>query len=236
MWVGVFAWVICILVIIFLIILLLSTFTMLIAKDFPTTIEVLNPNTLQTGDILTVGYRHGMGWFVTFWSQSVWSHTGIVWREPITKEVFVLEAANYGGDWNGVIKIPFQKWVKINKGSDICLNRIQTKGVTIDSQALSDAFEKIKGNKLEAFNLNWYRLLFKTPWKEELKPEARTCYELSIKMLQYAGIVQKKYMGSSYFPKHFVWNKLDMMPGFSYQNPVMLDPRQYYAQSENLIY
>jgi hypothetical protein len=233
--IAIFAWAIFFLVVIFLAIIVITTFNLLMANDFPTKIETLNPNNFKTGDILTVGYRHGMGWFVTFWSKSVWSHTGTVWIDTKTKEVFVLEAANYGGDWNGVIKIPFTLWIKINKCSDICINRIQTDSHShVDSKALHSAFEQIKGNKLEAFNINWYRLLLKTKWYEETKPEARTCYELSIKILQNAGIVQKKYMGSSYFPKDFVWGKLDMEPGFSFQEPVMLDPRIYYAQLKNI--
>lgn len=233
MLIGATAWALGVVILIVLCILFITTYHMFIANDFPTTIEVLNPNQLKTGDILTVGYRHGMGWFVTFWSRSVWSHTGVVWKDPKTGELFMLEAANYGGDWNGVIKIPFRIWLKLNKGSDLCLNRIIT-DKPVDADKLHQAFLSIKDNKLDAFNPNWYRLLFKTPWVEETKPSARTCYELSIKMLQQAGIVQKKFMGSSYFPKDFVWGGLDLEPGFDYQAPVMLDPRIYYSQAENI--
>jgi hypothetical protein len=209
-----------ILVIIFLL-LLLAVARIAVSCDKPKITKDLDFGSLKTGDILGVGYTHPFGWFVTAWSCSVWSHTGIVWVDPNNSEIYVLEAAMYHGIFKGVIKIPLPIWVRINRNYNIGV--VHVRGKTVDPGALMDAFEaRKKYVRLESYNWKWYRLLFKTPYYEEIRSKY-TCYELVTTILQDVGVIAKKYTCSSYFPRQIMNGDVELCEGYIFEPPYMLD-------------
>jgi hypothetical protein len=212
-------------IILFFVIFAFCSLRVTCADDVPDITVEFDPYSLRTGDILSVGYRQAFGWFVTGWSGSIWSHVGIVWVDPDNGEIFVLEAANYGGNYKGVIKIPISRWTRINRKSYLGLSRLR--GRCPDSKALIEAFEKRKSYaKLESYNWRWYRLLYTTPYFEETRSNY-TCYELVITMLQDAGIMRKINACSSYFPLHITHGRIELEPGYRLLPPLLLDVTKF---------
>lgn len=180
---------------------------------------------IKTGDILGVGYTHAFGWFVTAWSASIWSHTGIAWRDPQTGELFVLEAAMYGKKYRDVFRIPFRQWLRINRKHHLCHLRLRgnTDRGLVDK--LDREFKKYEeGVKLDSFNPGWYRFLRTTPYREEELREKYVCYEITIAVLQAVGIFKKKSSCSSYFAGHIINRNIPTEHPYYYEDAVGLEP------------
>lgn len=214
-------WILFTVVIVSLLVFLFAAFRVTASSDLPKITEDININTLRTGDVLGVGYTHPFGWFVKAWSGSVWSHTGIVWKDPESNQVYVLEAAMYHDPYKGVFKIPILDWIRINRKSHIGLARL--KGKSVDAGKLIQAFEERKKHvELEGYNWRWYRLLFKTRYYEETR-KRYTCYEIVVILLQDVGVVRKLYTCSSYWPYHVMTGEIHTAKGYKYENAVLLN-------------
>lgn len=196
----------------------------LTANDMNMPLDELDPTTINTGDILSVAYHHGFGTFVAAATNSVWSHTAVAWKDPVTNEIFVLEGCNYH-DRRGMLKVPLATWVRFNRQSQICINRLSTPA---DPAKVLQAFNNLRSIKLETFNWQMYKLLMKTAYEPVDMSAGYTCYEIAVHILQDSGIVSKQWRGSSYFPTDIVWGKLETMPGYTYSRPVLLNPTMYY--------
>jgi hypothetical protein len=208
-------------IIISLILLLIGSARIACCNDLPLITEELDFSNLRTGDILGVGYTHPFGWFVKAWSGSTWSHTGIVWEDPNTGELFVLEAAMYTKEYSGVVKIPLVNWVRFNRKSYIGVTRLR--GKKVDPMALLRAFEaRQKLVKLEGYNWRWHRLLYTTPFHEETRTRY-TCYEIVINTLQDVGVIKKHCTSSSYFPYHIMRGCVPLCKGYILEPVVLLD-------------
>lgn len=217
-----------VIIVIFVLLILFISYRVTFASDLPKTVYDFETESLKTGDILGVGYRHPFGWFVTAWSGSIWSHTGIVWRDPKNDEVFVLEAGNYGGKYNGVIKIPIVVWVRINKGSHIGLSRLKTKdGRVLCPKKVMKNFKKLKKYVLlDTYSWRWYRLLRKKPYFKQTRTNY-TCYELIVELFQECGVIKKLYSCSSYFPTDIMEGRIDLECGYEYTKPILLNVEYY---------
>jgi hypothetical protein len=214
-------WILIPLLLIILLLFLVGSYRIYICNDLPKRTHNLDFNSMNTGDILGVGYTHPFGWFVKAWSCSNWSHTGIVWRSPDDGQLYVLEAAIYGDVYSGVIKIPIVSWLRFNRKSHIGISRL--KGKPIDPIALINAFEvRKKYVKLESYNWKWYRLLLKKPFFEETR-SMYTCYEIVVSVLQDVGVVSKKYACSSYFPCDIMSGNIDLCKGYNIEPAMLLD-------------
>jgi hypothetical protein len=214
-------WILVPIIVIILIIVLIAMIRMAFVSDKPKITQELDINSLRTGDILGVGYTHPFGWFVTAWSCSIWSHTGIVWIDPDNGEIFVLEAAIYHGIFQGVIKIPLVTWLRINRNFNLGIARLR--GKTVDPTALIQAFESRKKYvQLESYNWRWYRLLRTSPYFEDDRKEY-TCYELVTTLLQDVGVIVKKKACSSYFPKQIMKGEVELCKDYILEPAVMLD-------------
>jgi hypothetical protein len=218
-------WILVPILIIVLLLIVIIAARVAFTDDRPQKIEEVDFNTLNTGDILGVGYTHPFGWFVTAWSGSVWSHTGIVWKDPESGEIFVLEAAMYHGQYRGVFKIPLVLWLRINRKFHLGVTRL--KGKPVDPVQLLEAFEKRKAYvKLESYNWRWYRLLYKQRYFEDNR-KSYTCYEIVVTVLQDIGVIKKKYACSSYFPCDIMTGRISMEEGYHLEPPVMLDVKKH---------
>lgn len=212
-------------IIIFLILIVFIAARITFVDDIPTIVEHLEPSTLKTGDIVATGYNNPFGGFVTAWSGSIWSHVGIIWVHPRTDQVFVLEAAMYGGEYNGVFKIPLEIWISVNKKSYIGLIRIKGR---LDPLLLIRKFNERKSYViLDKYNLGWHRLLKKTPYYHEIRKNY-TCYELVVSVLQDCEVIKKLHTCSSYFPGDIMKSNIPLEEKYSYTCPVLLNTDNYY--------
>ena len=209
-----------------LIIIIIIILRVVIVSDIPKTIEILDPSLLTTGDIVGVGYNNLFGYFVTCWSGSIWNHCGLVWREPNTNQVFILEAGAYGGEYNGVFKIPLNEWIIINKNSYMGVSKLR--GRKLDTVLLINKFMKRKKYvTLDSYNYNWHRLIRNIPYFKD-KRTKYTCYELVVTILQDCNVVKKIYACSSYFPRDIMIGNLPMCSDYFYDNAVLFDTTYYY--------
>lgn len=212
-------------VFIILIMIVVAAFRVACCNDLPKKMEDLDLTKLKTGDIIGVGYTHPFGWFVKAWSGSVWSHTGIIWEDPITNEIYVLEAAMYTGKYRGVIKIPLVNWIRFNRKSHIGVARL--KGKTVDPNELLKAFEKRQSKvKLESYNWRWHRLLYTTPFYEETRTKY-TCYEIVVNTLQDVGVIRKIHTSSSYFPYRIMSGDIPLSNGYIIEPAILLDVKEH---------
>jgi len=215
-------------IIIFIVLFLfLLTLQVMLVNDEPHQSEILDDTTIKTGDIIGVSYSGGFGWFVTFWTESIWSHAGIAWRDPQTSELFILESAHYHAPWEGILKVPFAKWIEFNKRCVISVSRLQINDVRTDDRSglanrIMTEYNVFMNTKLDALNWGWTRLLRTGPYSPNMQSHY-TCYELVITVLQRSEIAAKTYSCSSYFPKSVVRGELPLEPGMKYLPPVLLD-------------
>lgn len=208
-------------VVIALLFVVIGAFRISACSDLPKVMYDIDFDSINTGDILGVGYTHPFGWFVKAWSGSTWSHTGIAWRDPDDGQLYVLEAATYSKTYQGVMKIPIVNWIRFNRKSHIGISKLR--GKTLDPIVLINAFEKrSKYLKLEPYNLSWYRLLYKTPYYDQ-KRESYTCYEIVITILQDVGVIRKKYTCSSYFPCDIMEGRIDLSKDYTLDPPRLLN-------------
>jgi hypothetical protein len=222
-------WVIIQVIIVYLCIVLIVAAQVCITDDVPSLMKLSDPLDIRTGDILGIGYNNNpFAWFVTAWSSSVWTHTGLAWRDPDTNELYVFEAAHYGGKYTGVFRIPYGTWLRINRRHKIC--HLRYRGNAFDSiegvRKMSSIFKTFELIKLDSLNWTWYRLLMKRPYREESLQRHYVCYEITILLLQRLGIVRKQFTCSSYLPRDVIWRHLHMEPGHIYDNPVMVSPQR----------
>jgi hypothetical protein len=179
----------------------------------------LDYDMIHTGDILLVGYRHVMGFVITNWSESQWSHTGIAYRDKFGK-VWVMEAANYYKPYIGTFRIPFHDWLNINKRHHLGI--VKYRGpAPFPVTALETEFRKYEGPdgmKLDTFNIGWRRFLCKKPYGEPFRGTKGpyTCYELTLILLQSIGMVERLHTCSSYTPGDIAWQRVPWIPGYRY--------------------
>lgn len=229
-------WIMIEVILIFLVLSIIVAAQVGLANDLPDIEKFADAEDINTGDILGVGYRHCFAWFVTAWSFSVWTHTGIAWRDPVTNELFVLEAAYYDSPkYRGVFRIPFDQWIRINKNSYMCHLKLRYTGDGdthkisenkingVDANKMSDIFHEFEQIKiLDSLNYKWYRFLRNEPYVEETLDRHFVCYEISILMLQRMGIYAKKKRCSSHFARDLIWRHIEMEPGYVYEDPVLI--------------
>lgn len=211
-------------VIIYLVLLIIVAAQVCLTSDLPAKEKVADPEDIQTGDILGVSYRHPLGWFITAWSSSYWHHTGVAWRNPLTNQLFVLEAARYKEPYSGVFRIPFDQWLHINRRTYICHLRLNHTSTDL-AQRIDSEYVKLERINLDTLNWQWYRFLIRQPYVEEKLNRHYTCYEITIMLLQRLGIVKKEYTCGSYFASDIIWRHLPMEKGYVYEDPVLLKVR-----------
>lgn len=211
-------WILILICLIIVVIVLIASYRILFANDYAAEeIYNLDTNSIATGDILGVGYKNFFGWFVSGWSYSIWSHTGIAWRDPETNLLYVIEAARYKPPYRDLFKIPFELWIKINRKSRLCIVKY-TGTKKICPLVMDEVFEKFNYFKLDKFSYKWKRFLVKTPYTEENRMHY-TCYEMTIKILQECEIIDKKYVCSSYFASNVINGNIEWADGCSYSKP-----------------
>jgi hypothetical protein len=172
--------------------------------------------TLKSGDLVFVSYKNLLGQSIRVLSASEWSHVGMILRESDDK-LYILEIADYSDTSvspnsshekisNGVLKIPYTQWLKLNKHHDIYIRKLEDE--TYESKdiqhKISNEFVKLQKYKQQKLTdiLQLKRLMFFESYDEKkiANLEKITCIELVVMLLQNLEIMEKDAMPSSYYP------------------------------------
>lgn len=232
-----------IIIVIIAIIIIVGAARLNLANDLPANSEVADPSNINTGDILVVGYRNYRHWLTALWTGSVWSHTGIAWRHPVTGELFVLDSGRYKDDvtgltsvnpvtpvtsvrrklYDGIFRIPFDRWLHINRRQYIGHLKLRC-STTIDNKlvsAMDQVWARLEKCSKDS-NTRWVYNVCSSPYTKPLYKGKYICYELSVILLQECGIMAKINHPSSYTPKALAGRHIEMMAGYTYEDPVLL--------------
>ena len=152
--------------------------------------------TLKSGDLVFVSYKNILGKAAKLWSGSKWTHLGMIYKEPISEKLYVLEMAEYNNPnlEKGALKIPHDLWLELNKGNEIMYKPIPK---VVDSRKVISSFLKFKEKKLHRFGWNtvkYKHLLF----PERELPEKITCVEFIVLLLQELDVLSKDKHPSFY--------------------------------------
>jgi len=185
---------------------------------------------MQTGDLVFVSYNNLLGYFMRGWTNSKWTHVGMILRDK--DDVYVMETADYSSKPdlklvknNGILVVPIQTWRKIHKNHLIGYMSLKTPE-NWNRNLLASEFLKIQNLNLDSFGVGpsvWMKVLWKSKYKPIIKERQNiTCFELIVKLLQGANVAQKIYTPGSYYVNDLLQHKLELTPGFSFETPVEL--------------
>jgi len=192
----IFSLVLCFIVILLILLFFRILFTS--EKKLYNITESKIPSDLKSGDLVFVSYKNSLGKISKIWSGSKWTHVGIIYKQPKTNKVSILEVAEYN-DPNyekGVIEIPIQAWLKLNERCEIGYHRIQN---SIDSEKLYELFQHYQNRKLYRVGFNpsrWKRFVF--PSKDDSFEKELTCVEFVVCILQDLKLLSSQRYPSSY--------------------------------------
>ena len=152
--------------------------------------------TLKSGDLVFVSYKNILGKAAKLWSGSKWTHLGMIYKEPISEKLYVLEMAEYNNPnlEKGALKVSYDIWLELNKDNEIMYKQIPK---IIDSRKVLSSFLKFKEKKLHRFGWNpskYKHLLF----PERELPEKITCVEFVVLLLQELDVLSKDNHPSFY--------------------------------------
>lgn len=185
--------------------------------------SVKDYETLKSGDLVFVSYKNLLGQSIRVLSASEYSHIGMILKNDV--KLYVLEIADYRDtsvspgqsssdlspksqeqSSNGVLKIPYEQWLKLNKRHDIYIRKLnnedyESKGI---KNKISNEFAKLQKYKQQKLTdiLELKRLMFFEAYDEKKieKLEKITCIELVVMLLQNLELLEKDAMPSSYYP------------------------------------
>lgn len=192
------------------------------AEDYPIECNYLDPLETQNGDIVLVSYYSIAGGIITSFSKSIWSHTGMIWIDPLTNIRYVLEGAIYRHKkYRHFFKIPLETWLYFNRKSVLGYKKYH--GPMIDSNYIWDKFQWMTQEcNLESFNIFWARFLLKKDYYEYTRLKKYTCLEATIMLGQDIGIYKKDKMYCSYFPGDIANNNISLCDGIKYDLPIKI--------------
>lgn len=227
----------------FIMILLLAYLIALVNRftsfDEPRETVWLDPRDLRTGDLVGCAYGNFAGRFISAFSQSIWSHTGLVWKNPITGIPYIMEAANYRPYYEGGILIPFETWYTYNRKNVIAWCRYTGPPLN-DRRVLQEFLPFLQDFKLEGLNPSWARFLKTHDYQSTGPPIKSTCFEVTIDHLQRVGVYAKSRLRCSYFPGDVINRRVEYAPGYSHApalrfrlDPV-LEEIAYYDKQSNM--
>ena len=194
--------------VIFAVLLIIAMINKYSSHDEPVEIIHIDKEDLKTGDLIGVAYSNIAGAFISSFSNSIWSHTGVIWVDPSSNIVYILEGAHYPlKEYKGIIRIPFDIWYRYNGCFILGLKKYY--GVPIDQLKMISLFEKYEGKvQLEGLNPSWGRFLMNTSYYSNKCNKTYTCFEITIRLLQDLNIYKKEKLHSSYFPGDIMCNRI----------------------------
>lgn len=185
-------------------------------KDFSGySIKKLRKENIKSGDIFLVAYHKPQNLIGDLLMKVKFNHVSLaVWENG---ELYLIEYANYFDKYQGLLKIPYERWIKFNKNTTILKNSISSVGEKKRREREKKILEYYYQNKDKmtefkgGWNMSWYRFLYK---KNKYRPldlnYQTTCTEIMVSMLMNSGIVKKEKALSDYHQSDFIG-----MSGFS---------------------
>lgn len=194
---------------------------------------------LDTGDLIFSSYPNLLGKFMNLWTGSRWSHVGVILRDKSQSSkgmdsLYVMETANYShisSKYKGLITIPLEKWININKNCGIGYMRLNCPE-NFNRQIIALEFKKLQDLKLDTKPISFYKFIklgfnqdydskeFKPSGKNNSNLENPTCYELVVLMYQNSKIAKKRNSPGSYTANNLLEGKLPLHSDFSFDEPV----------------
>jgi len=186
-------------------------------KDFSGySIKKLRKENIKSGDIFLVAYHKPQNLIGDLLMKVKFNHVSLaVWENG---ELYLIEYANYFDKYQGLLKIPYERWIRFNKNTTILKNSISFSQNERERKILEyyyqnkDKMTEFKGG----WNMSWYRFLYK---KNKYQPidlsYQTTCTEIMVSLLGESGIVKKEKALSDYHQSDFIG-----MSGFSLPNNV----------------
>ena len=142
---------------------------------------------LDNGDLIFVSYNNILGKIVKVWSGSKWTHVGMIFKNPDNGNLSVLEVAEYNNPnfEKGVIEVPLNAWLKMNKDFEIGYRKMNIKTTSYE---LYDLFEKYQGNKLYKLSANPNKIkgfIFPSLRNKDIKDlNGLSCVDFTVLMLK----------------------------------------------------
>lgn len=185
--------------------------------------KTLFRDNIKTGDVFLLDWQRANNIFIASFFKNSFMHPSIaVWEN---NDLFMIELINYFNDdkYKGLIKVPFNKWYRINRRAIILHNQLELKE-NINREDIRDRIlnfyleYKGKMGTPNGFSLDWIR--FWNP-KKEYKPLEKfdniICTEVLSFLLVETGIAKKSKSLESYKPDSFIGMKdFDLEEGYSY--------------------
>jgi len=192
-------------------------------KDFSGySIKKLHKENIKSGDIFLVAYHKPQNLIGDLLMKVKFNHVSLaVWEKG---ELYLIEYANYFDKYQGLLKIPYQRWIRFNKNTTILKNSISCVGEEkrreeIEKKILEYYYQN-KDIMLEfkgGWNMSWYRFLYKKNKYQPLDLSYQTtCTEIMVSLLGDSGIVKKEKALSDYHQSDFIG-----MSGFSLTNDII---------------
>lgn len=151
---------------------------------------------LDNGDLIFVSYNNTLGKVVKIWSGSKWTHIGMIFRNPDTQELSVLEVAEYNNTNfdKGVIEVPLKSWLKMNEDFEIGYRKINA---NINSYDLFELYEKYQGKKLYKLSMNPNKIksfIFPSLRSKDLDIKDLSCVDFVVLMLKDLKLIKRSYI------------------------------------------
>jgi len=145
--------------------------------------------------------------------------------------LYVMETANYkhvSSKYNGLIVIPLEKWININKNCGLGYMRLNTPE-NFNRQRLAAEFKNLQDLKLDTKSISFYKFI-RLGFNQDYDPkefkkiglENPTCYEVIVYAYQNSKIAKKRNSPGSYTASDILNGKLPLNSDFSFEEPVEL--------------
>ena len=187
---------------------------MLLANDrFQT--KYLNRSSLRTGDLIVSSSSIRAGSLVPIFTQSIWSHPGMIIVDPNGNITVIEVISKYKGKKHNCLhQIPLDDWMEYWKNHHICI--VKMVGPDISYDRVIESYHKYQHIRLEPFGGTWIRLIQNIPYDGKQRKKA-VCYEVINMILQDLGIVKKRYNPGSYSCSNTVYGIIDTNLPYRYE-------------------
>lgn len=213
-----------ILIVMLLIMFIILCYGFLPTNDIISEIHHLDVSKMKTGDI--IGNQMGVQFLLQSMIRSKFGHVGVIYVDPDTRQVYVLEGVNKKDIKWGFSMVPIHRWVHyLRRNEYICYLPINKEA---DSETLLKTFKEIiKYSELDWPNRAWKRFFYMSPYtpKDLTLGNRMTCIEATIYSLQEAGVFAKEYDCSSFLTHQLLYGGIKTINGYSYNKPIRIDLR-----------
>lgn len=162
---------------------------------------------INTGDVFLLSYNNVFRSFGESFMGVRFFHPSIaMWQDG---ELYMIEYAEYNKPYDGINKIPFEIWYRINKNSMFLHNHLDFKGDYDLGEKLEAYYQKYKNMKV-VDQLAWIRLMLQQDKKyipKNEKEDTLICTEFAANFFTDLGVVKNLKSLPKYEPEDFVGMK-----------------------------